>query len=368
MKNKESRTKSNLSKSVSMKDQQQEINIQAQGPTKSQINRLKKFYNTTRWLPNSAFTTFFGKPAFENYGYGNTNPVYGGLFYGNYMLSHNINPIDGDNLPQEKQVYASAMLKTIKNNKLRKPEPPRKVPDEIRNTPEELNEIKARNPIFQQRNQFPNRDIGKPNLMKAKYFNSPKGSSKSKRNELSYLFDEELDIEGILDGKKQITKKRRKMQNQQNEEVEFFKKELKKKKQKDDIKNTNPEYLKYLKEGKSSSPAKEVKPNRQTSTKEERLDQDGQIRNEGDFDAKNEEMQKMKEFYERMLNQSPYEERTNPKAEEIPPQIGTELENEDNKNQCTFCNSLLNTQAGTNRLKKKENPCLVPIPNLEYLF
>ena len=54
------------------------------GPTKTQIERLKKFYGTTRWLPNSAFTTYFGKPAFENYGYGNTNPVYGGLFYGNY--------------------------------------------------------------------------------------------------------------------------------------------------------------------------------------------------------------------------------------------------------------------------------------------
>lgn len=103
--------------------------------TKSQLNRLKNFYYTTRWLPNSAFTTYFGKPAFENYGYGNTNPVYGGLFYGNYMLTHNINPIDGENRPDTKQVYSSAMLKTIKNNNIRKPEPPRKTPDEIRNTP-----------------------------------------------------------------------------------------------------------------------------------------------------------------------------------------------------------------------------------------
>ena len=105
------------------------------GPTKSQVNRLKNFYYTTRWLPNSAFTTYFGKPAFENYGCGNTKPVYGGLFYGNYMLTHNINPIDGDNKPDTKQVYSYAMLKTIKNNKIRQPEPPRKVPDEIRNTP-----------------------------------------------------------------------------------------------------------------------------------------------------------------------------------------------------------------------------------------
>jgi hypothetical protein len=104
-------------------------------PTKSQLNRLKNFYQTTRWLPNSAFTTYFGKPAFENYGYGNTNPIYGGLFYGNYMLTHNINPIDGENRPDTKQVYSSAMLKTMKNNNIRKPEPPRKTPDEIRNTP-----------------------------------------------------------------------------------------------------------------------------------------------------------------------------------------------------------------------------------------
>lgn len=54
--------------------------------TKSQINRLKvnllmttlqNFYYTTKWLPNSAFTTYFGKPAFENYGYGNIKPANG---------------------------------------------------------------------------------------------------------------------------------------------------------------------------------------------------------------------------------------------------------------------------------------------------
>lgn len=106
-----------------------------EGPSKSQVERLKKFYNTTRWLPNSAFTTYFGKPAFENYGYGNTKPVYGGLFYGNYMLSHNMNPIDGPNHPSEKQVYSSAMMKSLQRPPIRKPSPPRKVPDEIRNTP-----------------------------------------------------------------------------------------------------------------------------------------------------------------------------------------------------------------------------------------
>jgi hypothetical protein len=118
-----------------------QIKVKESGPSKSQIERLKKFYNTTRWLPNSAFTTYFGKPAFENYGNGNTKPVYGGLFYGNYMLSHNVNPMDGNNQPETKQVYSSAMLKAIRRNDLRKPSPPRKTPDEIRNTQVNLNKF-----------------------------------------------------------------------------------------------------------------------------------------------------------------------------------------------------------------------------------
>ena len=51
------------------------------------------------------------------------------------MLSHNINPVDGENQPSTKQVYSSAMLKSLQRGIIRKPEPPRKIPDEIRNTP-----------------------------------------------------------------------------------------------------------------------------------------------------------------------------------------------------------------------------------------
>ena len=47
--------------------------------------------NTTRWLPDSAFTTYFGKPAFHAYGKGNTNPTNLNQKY----LSHNINPVSG---------------------------------------------------------------------------------------------------------------------------------------------------------------------------------------------------------------------------------------------------------------------------------
>ena len=173
------------------------------GPSKTQINRLKQFYNTTRWLPNSAFTTYFGKPAFENYGYGNTNPVYGGLFYGNYMLSHNMNPIDGANHPEEKQVYSSAMMKSVQRKGVRRPSPPRKVPEEIRNTPEELQEIRTRKQIFQLPNNFPSRDIIPPNLLKARYFRSGKNTPENSEDENEDEY-EDWNIENVLSGKNKM--------------------------------------------------------------------------------------------------------------------------------------------------------------------
>ena len=38
---------------------------------KRRKERIKKMEATTRWLPNSAFTTYFGKPAWGPYGYKN---------------------------------------------------------------------------------------------------------------------------------------------------------------------------------------------------------------------------------------------------------------------------------------------------------
>lgn len=37
--------------------------------------KVSEINSTTRWLPDSAFTTYFGKPAFHAYGKGNVNPV-----------------------------------------------------------------------------------------------------------------------------------------------------------------------------------------------------------------------------------------------------------------------------------------------------
>mmetsp|Transcript_26290 Transcript_26290/g.35098 ORF Transcript_26290/g.35098 Transcript_26290/m.35098 type:complete len:119 (-) Transcript_26290:1177-1533(-) len=44
--------------------------------------KMKKLKLEGRLLPDSAMTTYFGKPAFHAYGNGNTRPASGGLIYG----------------------------------------------------------------------------------------------------------------------------------------------------------------------------------------------------------------------------------------------------------------------------------------------
>lgn len=44
--------------------------------------RIKKMKAETRWLPDSAFTTYFGKPAWGIYGNANVKPTVGGIVYG----------------------------------------------------------------------------------------------------------------------------------------------------------------------------------------------------------------------------------------------------------------------------------------------
>jgi len=65
--------------------------------------------HVSRWLPDSAITTYFGKPAFHPYGNGNTKPTVGGTVYGNYMKTHNVNPHSGGNHPEFKQVFGTAI-------------------------------------------------------------------------------------------------------------------------------------------------------------------------------------------------------------------------------------------------------------------
>jgi hypothetical protein len=55
--------------------------------------------------------TYFGKPAFENYGNKNTKTQFGGLLYGDYLYTHNVQPHRGANSPKNLQSYPVALMK-----------------------------------------------------------------------------------------------------------------------------------------------------------------------------------------------------------------------------------------------------------------
>ena len=348
------------------------------GPSKTQINRLKQFYNTTRWLPNSAFTTYFGKPAFENYGYGNTNPVYGGLFYGNYMLSHNMNPIDGANHPEEKQVYSSAMMKSVQRKGVRRPSPPRKVPEEIRNTPEELQEIRTRKQIFQLPNNFPSRDIIPPNLLKARYFRSGKNTPENSEDENEEEY-EDWNIENVLSGKKNKKMKINKRAEGGFNPYSQGRVELKKKKMKEGLDN------KFTNEFYKKANAKHLKNkgiNNQYDEGEEDFEEsEGQLLYE-----------KQREYYLKMLGEEKVKniedlshlevQKKNEETEQINTNLNSNENNkesdikennneinnleENNEHNCQVVplTEQIKQRIPCNPLKKKENPALLP-PNFE---
>lgn len=105
------RSNSNGSESARRKAEQDELDRQL---TKQQekiiLEKIKKLKQEGRLLPDSAMTTYFGKPAFHAYGNGNTRPASGGLIYGTYLKTHNINPHSGDNKPEFNQIYGNALL------------------------------------------------------------------------------------------------------------------------------------------------------------------------------------------------------------------------------------------------------------------
>ena len=114
--------------------------------------RKSKFNNTTRWLADSAFTTYFGKPAFHSYGRANVKPAIGGVRYGQSMLTHNINPESGDNNPLYQQVYDTALEKgKTKTQGLRVPAIP-KVEVEGPVTAKVVRDLKKRNPTMPKQN------------------------------------------------------------------------------------------------------------------------------------------------------------------------------------------------------------------------
>ena len=117
---------------------------------------------TSRWLPDSALTTYFGKPAFHPYGHANTNPSNGGAVYGQYMKTFNVNPHSGGNKPEFSQVHGRTLLggtvqvrapgsrspKKRPISMTRKPIPPRIAPQKKQIPKEELvADLKARNSV-----------------------------------------------------------------------------------------------------------------------------------------------------------------------------------------------------------------------------
>lgn len=137
-----------------------------------QSARIKKFTEQTRWLSNTGFQKYFGKPAFENYGRGNTNPVWGGPMYGNYLKTHNINPQRGLNHPKYEQVFISTQLASQKVD-YSKSNIPRKCKDEYFMAQEDV-EKKKNERIFVMRNKKVDKlgSIKVPDLRKTKRFSS----------------------------------------------------------------------------------------------------------------------------------------------------------------------------------------------------
>ena len=95
------RAKSDGEESARRRAEQEEIERkQAEEEEKIIIEKMKRLKAEGRLLPDSSMTTYFGKPAFHTYGNGNTRPTSGGLVYGQYLKTHNINPHSGDNKPE----------------------------------------------------------------------------------------------------------------------------------------------------------------------------------------------------------------------------------------------------------------------------
>jgi hypothetical protein len=110
--------------------------------------RKSQFDNGTRWLPDSSFYTYLGRSPWHAYGKANTNPTFGGLNYGQNLLSHSINAECGDKCPQFPQTYPNALAKGLEKTKgLRLAEIPRSNQPVVI-TEEELEFMRTRMPIL----------------------------------------------------------------------------------------------------------------------------------------------------------------------------------------------------------------------------
>eukprot|EP01017_Pseudomicrothorax_dubius_P024381 TRINITY_DN2590_c0_g2_i1.p1 TRINITY_DN2590_c0_g2~~TRINITY_DN2590_c0_g2_i1.p1 ORF type:complete len:347 (-),score=88.81 TRINITY_DN2590_c0_g2_i1:89-1129(-) len=128
--------------------------------------RVKKLMKDMRWMADSATQTYLGKPAFNNYGMNSTKPTVGGIVYGQYMNTHNVNPHRGPNYPEFRQIYKNAEMGADRRPP-RPPTMPRKallIDEEEDKKQIELE--KARSPLEPEKTKKTQQGFMKPNLVK----------------------------------------------------------------------------------------------------------------------------------------------------------------------------------------------------------
>lgn len=136
-----------------------------------QNNRIKKFHEQTRWIPNSAFQTYYGKPAFENYGNRNSNVPWATLAYGSHMKTFNVNPQRGPNVPQSQQVHSTVAIAARKTDYY-KDHMPRNCMEEYAQTEEEVQKSKKQMPILIKKHEIVEKIgyLAKPDLSRSRRF------------------------------------------------------------------------------------------------------------------------------------------------------------------------------------------------------
>ena len=144
---KDKKEQEKISKRPKTADRNWKETVLRRSSTENRKERIHELHKWARWLPDSAYQSYFGKPAFHAYGKNNTNPTVGGVVYGQYMLTHNVNPEHGQNNPKYQQVYNSAMNFGFRNGD-RIPVLSRKGHENLEITPSVLKEMMQRNPIM----------------------------------------------------------------------------------------------------------------------------------------------------------------------------------------------------------------------------
>ena len=159
--------------------------------TERREERVKEVRKWARWLPDSGYQSHFGKPAFHCYGRDNTTPIYGGHVYGDYLLSHNVNPEHGQNLPKYQQVYKAAMSHGFTHGD-RVPTLSRKGQANLEITPSALKELMQRNPIMPKKfNEPSNEDDYTDGSDNEWDFSHLEKKNKKNRNKLNFHPKEE---------------------------------------------------------------------------------------------------------------------------------------------------------------------------------